>query len=288
MARPASAAADEATAVSEASALLRELALPLGAIPSSIEPAGDGGYLGSPVLDGIPPPELVDEHAWWLLSGTPVQVLAYIREHLPAGATIYNSPPSQSGSTSAYALLRWPAGTGEIAERWLDLKVAQLPGGQSALRVDAQVLWVMPRTEIPPGARLLRVLVERPEPPRPDNRRRYTVTSRKRIGAVATLINSLPVARPSLLVRSCPAAFGALRLVFYRSAAAPPLAIAVVSAGGCGGVELSVDGRAQPTLSGDGFSTIGRIAGDLRLTLAFRPRNNSLGPHADTPKAVKT
>jgi len=81
------AAENESAAQSDARSLLSELQLPLGATQSAIEPAGDDSLLAHPGVGPPATPNVVDDHAWWIVPSAPAQVLAYIREHLPAGAT---------------------------------------------------------------------------------------------------------------------------------------------------------------------------------------------------------
>jgi len=90
-----SAAANLTAARADAAVLLGEVSLPAGATPSASEPAGDDGRLASSDT-GPATPNLVDDHAWWVLPGAPAQALTYIRAHPTAGSTL--TVPT-SGST---------------------------------------------------------------------------------------------------------------------------------------------------------------------------------------------
>ena len=267
-----SVSAGEAAATSEASVLLGQLSLPADAVQSATEPAGDAGYLATAELGAPDTSGLVDAHAWWIVPDTPEQVLAYVDEHRPAGAALFNrSPVAPEAAMPEFTLLRWPEGGGVLGERWLDVKVVQLAEGETGVRADAQVLWLRTPAPIPAGAKLLRVAFDTQTRRRTHPLER-NVTSAKRIGAITTLLNRLPVARPSLLAFNCPAEFGVVRLDFYATATSPPpLAIAVIPVGGCGGVELTVDGEQQPERSSAGLTLIRRIERDLGLDVKDGP-----------------
>src|ERR1035438_509241 len=61
------AAANESAAQADAASLLTELSLPEGATQSSIEPAEDDSLLAHPGVGPPATPNVVDDHAWWLL-----------------------------------------------------------------------------------------------------------------------------------------------------------------------------------------------------------------------------
>ncbi len=66
----------------DAVAHLAAVALPPGVASSPTEPAGDRGTLkAGPVFNAE------TAHGWWTVSGTVDSVYAYVRAHVPAGAT---------------------------------------------------------------------------------------------------------------------------------------------------------------------------------------------------------
>jgi hypothetical protein len=261
------AAENEAAAQSDAASLLTELALPAGASRSSVEPAGDDSLLAQPGVGPPATPNVVDDHAWWIVPGTPAEVLAYIRPHLPAGTTPavtdggLSGPNVPDNESDAFA---WTPIAGVLATRWLVVEVVQLANGSTGLRADAQVVWVTPRPAseaIPPGSHLLRISVHgslRGERPM---QRPFSVTSAKKIDAIVALLNALPASQPG--TRSCPADFGIrVRLAFYRRRGSEPLAVAAIDPQGCGGVALTIDGAAQPGLeSGRALGQVERVLG---------------------------
>jgi hypothetical protein len=252
---PASATANEAAAQIDASWLLTQVSLLASATRSASEPAGDEGQLAHPGTGPVATPNVVDSHAWWVLPGVRSEVLAYIRVHPPAGTTIaFSGSAATRGRTMSESLaFAWPPIAGVLGMRWLVITVVQLPGGQTGLRADAQVVWITPRPiseAIPGGAQLLRISVHSVIAANQPRQRPLRFTSAHKIAQVIALLNSLPAAQPG--VTSCPADFGiSVRLAFYPAPRASPSAVAEIDPQGCGGVRLTLDGRPQPGLSGE-------------------------------------
>jgi len=269
------AAENESAAQSDARSLLSELPLPSGATQSAIEPAGDDSLLAQPGAGPPATPNVVDDHAWWLVPGAPAEVLAYIREHLPAGATRALTSRGLTGTnvpdneTEAFA---WPPIADVSAMRWLVVQVVRLPDGSTGLRADAQVVWITPRpgTEtIPPGSHLLRISVHGSLKDERPTQRPLSVTSVTKIDAIIALLDALPAAQPG--VRNCPADFGvSVRLAFYAGHGRRPLALAEVDPQGCGGVQLTIGGTQQPALEG-GSELAQKIDHVLGVKLHTRP-----------------
>lgn len=269
------AAENESAAQFDAGSLLSELPLPLGATQSAIEPAGDDSLLAQPGAGPPATPNVVDDHAWWLVPGAPAQVLAYIREHLPAGATRALTSRGLTGTNvpdNEAEAFAWPPIADVSAMRWLVVEVVQLPDGSTGLRADAQVVWLTPRPvseTIPPGSRLLRISVNGSLKEEQPKQRPLVVTTARKIRAIVALLDALPAAQPG--VRSCPADFGIrVRLAFYAGHGRRPLVLAVVDPHGCGGVQLTIGGTQQPALQGGG-ELIGRIDHVLGVKLHTRP-----------------
>ena len=95
-----SAAANEAAARSDASSLLAQVPLEPGATPSADEPAGDGGLL-SHAAGGPATPNLVDEHAWWVVPGGRAQALAYVNAHAHAPQARGWRPPARAPAATS-------------------------------------------------------------------------------------------------------------------------------------------------------------------------------------------
>jgi hypothetical protein len=277
---PASATANQAAAQADASWLLTQVSLPPNATRSAGEPTGDEGQLAHPGAGPAATPNVVDSHAWWVLPGVRNEVLAYIRTHPPAGTTIaFSGSAATRGSTTSESIaFAWPPIADTLGMRWLVITVVQLPGGQTGLRADAQVVWITPRpaSETIPGAQLLRISVHSAIAVNQPHQRSLRFTSGHKIAQVIALLNSLPVAQPG--VTNCPADFGiSIRLAFYPTSRDSPSAVAEIDPQGCGGVGLTLNGRPQPRLSSElpsmpGQPPTGSLVGRIDHTLGVKLR----------------
>jgi hypothetical protein len=257
-------AENKAAAQSDAAALLAGLSLPPGAAQSSTEPVGDDALLAGPE-ESPATPNVLDDHAWWVVPDTPAEALGYLRAHLPSGAR--RSGEGQSGKRGGprvvFETFEWPSIAGVLSQRSLDVEVVPLSNTSTGLRADAQVVWVTlrsPSEVIPPGAHVLRISARSTIAGNRPNQRPFTVTSLRKIKHIVALLNALPVSQPG--VTNCPVDFGIdVRLAFYGHDASP-LAVATVDAGGCSGVTLAIGGRAEPELEGEGLITgVDRVLG---------------------------
>jgi hypothetical protein len=241
----AAAASPRSRAVADAAAILASFAVPSGA--RRLSGAPEGVLKQPPVLPATP--DLVDDVSWWQAPGTPQAVLGWERAHLPRQLVA-------SGSGSASDGLAWddfslPPVPGVLNSRELVVEVTS-SGGQTAVRVDAQVSWLpaKPATEqIPSAARLVTItaipgLDATGRTPAP-----VTITSAAAVRRIASLIDGLPVFPPGTY--SCPADTGrALRLTFRATARGPALAVANIALDGCAIVSLTVGGATGPGLAG--------------------------------------
>lgn len=244
-------AANRAAARRDAGKLLRTLRLPAGAQRSLKEPNGGGPSLARPV--GAPDtPNLIDRHAWWRVPASPQSVLAYIASHSPAGSKLaFNGSGSgPRGLEFAAVGYSWPAVSGVLGTRQLAITAVPLQGGhKSAVRVDAEDVWITPRPaseRIPASSASLRLEVRRGGSVRQGP---IELTSAPTLERVITLLNSLPLAQPG--VYACPADPGirvGLRF-FAAKTSSTPDAVAVVNPFGCGGVQLTLGGRREPALA---------------------------------------
>jgi hypothetical protein len=226
----------------------------------------------------------VDVHAWWLVPGDPVEALDYVCTHLPAGtlssATVEGGVGGSNTPENEIGAFDVPGNPGTLV-----IWAVRLPNGSTALRADAQVVWITPRavsTTIPSGAHLLSISAHS-ESVRADGalipessvlslleRLPSQVTSAARIEAVVALLNGLRVRQPGLTF--CPADLGAtgVELSLYASPGAAPLAVADIEPEGCARVSLAIDGAPQPALEG-GWSLIGQIGEALGVSATSGP-----------------
>jgi len=82
-----------------------------------------------------------------VLPGAPAQALTYIRAHPTAGSTLTgtDSGSTRGVITSESLTFAWPPITGVLDTRQLSITAVALTGTITALRADAQVVWVTPR-----------------------------------------------------------------------------------------------------------------------------------------------
>jgi hypothetical protein len=244
------------SAQADAAAMLAELPLPAGSQKSSTDPQEAGSLLAGPAT-GTASPNGVDEHAWWLVPAAPAEALVYICKHLPPGSgrSEYGTGPSGSNiPENTFAGFTWPGGPGTLVV-W----AVRLPSGSSALRADAEVVWIVPRAaseRIPGGVRRLAISAHTSARTRIGTERAAAlrrlpsrVTSVARIAKIITMLNGLRVRQPG--VSNCTLApTGSVRLAFSANSKASPLAVATINTAGCGGVGLTIHGVAEPELEG--------------------------------------
>jgi hypothetical protein len=203
-------------------------------------------------------PDLASVTRWWRVPGRPQEVLAWIRAHLPPGFTPAGTGTSTSagtgtGSGSWTSMFALPAVPGVLTQREL-VVLAVRSGSQTAIRVDAQVVWLPARPvaeRVPPTARVLTVTpVFGPNPdPRAERLdRAFTVTNPATMARIAAVVNGLTRFPDGAF--SCPAESGGqMRLTFFTRPGGPVVARLAAQYGGCGIVSVSIRGRDMPGLS---------------------------------------
>ena len=246
-ARPAR-TGSERLARRDAQTTLARLRLPPGATPTAGDPA-PSNLLGS-APDRPATRNLVDVHAFWRVPGAPKQVLAWIESHPPAGSRLGmggESVSSGSGVITAFDGFGWPIVPGVLSYRELLVTVAQARGGGTALRADAQSVWLAPRTaseRIPAGVSVITISERRL---RGSSRGPWTVSDRRRVRRIVALVNGLRLGPVGPV--ACPADVGPYVTLRFASAG-HGIARVVADASGCGFVSLSIHGRREPFLAG--------------------------------------
>jgi hypothetical protein len=272
----------------DAAALLARAPLPVGAVRSAAEPAGDRGVLRTPSL--MPTANVVDEHAWWVVALNPTAVDAFVRRHRPAGSHLSFSGSQTAAGTGGLSQLdegfSWPALRGRLRTRSLLIAIVPLPGGRSGVRVDGQDVWITPRPaseRIPAGATRLTVTLRRAGELVAGP---YTFATGRRTGRVRALINSLPSSQPG--VQSCPADPGYDVRLTFTSSRGVNLAVVDSDPRGCQGVALTLRGRRQHPLTSEAFPGSGRSPRRPLLDQLDRALGLSLsrmlGPTLDPPR----
>jgi hypothetical protein len=194
---------------------------------------------------------------WWLAPGEAQALLGWEGAHLPRPFTSsFSGSGGGPGSQGwAYTQAYTRPSSGGLTHEYLIVSVTDVPGGQVAIRVDADAAWqpARPATEkVPPAARVVTITLlsdltmnGKPLPP-PATIIDPAVTAR-----IAALLNSLKVSTAPTDA-PCPMQPIQLKLTFSAAPGGPPLAVAQSSPGGCPVMDLTVGGEAQPPLYYDG------------------------------------
>jgi hypothetical protein len=238
------AASPRQRAVADAARIMASFPRPPGAVRT--------GPIASLAQPGARPatPDLTSLTQWWQVPGRPQGVLAWIRAHLPSGYSQDGTGFGPGSWTDAFAL---PAVPGVLTEREL-VVLAVANHGDTAIRVDAQVVWLPARPaaeRIPAGVTRITVTPvfgfnRNPRAKRLDHA--FTVTDPAKVAGIVALVNGLT--RFPAGSFSCPADFGGqMRLTFGMRPGGPVAARLTVEYGGCGVVSVRIGGRAMPALS---------------------------------------
>jgi hypothetical protein len=268
-----SAEANRRAARPAAEGLLAALVLPAGATPATADESREG-LLSGPLLR-VATPDLVDVHRFWRLSGRPCKAMSWIDRHPPANSTrtvsagpapdacqpeaqrplppaIAEEVPTPPVAPSSWgAQFSFPAQPGRFSAVGLVVQVAAAKDGGTALRVDAQVVWTLPRpaTErIPAGTE--RVLLKVDEP-RGRVHFTHSIEDVATIARIVAIVEGLERSQPG--TSNCPLDDGkaaVIELSFEHSGAGKPLARVVIDENGCASVDVRIDGRPEPELSG--------------------------------------
>lgn len=237
--------------------ILAKVQLPPGAVAAARDPSG--GTLAHP---GAYPatPNLIDLHGFWRVPGDPAEVLDWIKAHSPAGsgASYSGTSGDKEGITA-----QWMGFSVGGSSETLVFGVAAARGGGSALRVDAQVVWVLERSpteRIPAGVHAVKVSEQRLGGP---SRGPWTITTLARVADAAALIDRLSASQPGLSF--CPSDTGPDVTLAFLSRSGANLATAVVDGSGCLAVTLSIDGRQRHGLQGTS-----KLVGELSSALGVR------------------
>jgi hypothetical protein len=190
-------------------------------------------------------------------------VVTYLEAHRPRTANQSQGSGGMGGPgipRNYFLQFGLPGVPGVIYSRALVFWVAALRGGGTAVRVDAQDIWVVPRPaseRIPATAKVLDITSARPHK-RPIVS--LHVTAPDQVNRIVALINAMQTGQPGL-VFNCPMLPSGQPVVTFdfRTRPGGPL-LARASAidygtpsGACNPVSLSIRGHREPPLLGGDF-----------------------------------
>ena len=241
------------------------LRLPPSAMRIEKAPWGTGRELRGPFIEPQTP-NLIDRSALWSVPGDPTEVLAWIKEHPPRGSKlkVESSSASQGVTTSSSIGFEWPMIKGTANERALLVTAVTTAASETTLRVDAQSVWIVPRSSserIPIASQFLELNVGRAGA----QGREISIANAGVVRQIAASINELPVVQPG--VTSCPTGFLHPVIVRLRFRAAPGGSVLAeaeqqMPAGTCEPMRREIRGKSDPPLA-DSWRVMRRLQGLL-------------------------
>ena len=272
-----SAASNRASAGRDVRTLLGRAVLPAGAVRLSGPPSG------SSAIDNAGPqpatPDIADAHAWWRAPGTLASVVAFEKAHAPAGSSFSGTGGAlvnsggRSRATWTDVQFAFPPQAGVLSSRTLIVKMTALGAHATAVRVDAQDVWEIPRSaaeRIPAGVHDIDVSSAVPGKPPTLSQ---SVTDPTKVASIIKLIDALPIVQPGTI--ACPMILvngPTVTFTFRASSGGRVLAHAsqrfvLGPTTACDPMSLSIEGRQQtPLLGGSTFlGAVGKLLG-LALT----------------------
>lgn len=245
-ARP-SFAADQRLARAFARRELASVRLPAGSRRASTDPAP--GTLARPQSQ----PEaqhVVDRHRFWRVPGTPGELLAWLRRHIPHGTHLsLSGTGAQRGVTYLWTRgYSYPVLPSGIYQAELDLAVAAASGGGTAVRVDAYAVGLVPRPQwerVPPA--VTRISISAFSVNRRHSYQLASVTNSTRVAWLIRLVDEAQLVQPDGFI-GCPLIAPAEPLLRLRFLSAGGARLAQAAELPCGGLKFAVDGRSGPPL----------------------------------------
>jgi hypothetical protein len=197
--------------------------------------------------------QLVDDHGFWIVPGTPEEVLAWFSAHPIHGSVLVGH-----GSEDTYDVQQLVFDTfsltplGQVLlSRELMIGVAQDSAGNAILRVDTQIVWdpTRPSQSMVPHGLARIIATDTPQ----QNATGKIGSPRSRsssdpavIGHFVALVNAMPEATSGF--NSCPAFSGDRYTLVFQSGADVTLATVTLYEDGCFGVSVKVAGVASVSL----------------------------------------
>jgi hypothetical protein len=235
-------------AEADAAAILTSFVVPPGGRRLARPPKLPGDLLASPESILVST-SAVDKVTFWEAPGQPRAVLAWEQARLLPRFTLGDADFGPPAWDRGYEL----APAGGLTDRQLVVEVASVGGGQTAIRVDAQVGWQPPRqrSEVVPSAARYVTITELPgltvkrHVPAP-----VTIADPAKVRRLAALINGFPLSTfPA--GAPCPARLGdGLRLTFRAKAGGAALATALTGQACADDIIFTVNGKPGLDLTG--------------------------------------
>ncbi|MFZ0664545.1 MAG: hypothetical protein WAM97_02235 [Acidimicrobiales bacterium] len=211
----------ELAAERAASELLDEVAVPAGAVPTAALPAGTTDMGGPPQMVAVA--QLIDDHRFWVVPGSPDGVLSWMSLHHLAGETLMGRGTEATYDVQQLAFISYftPMSRSFLSGGVL-AGVAQDGAGQVVLRVDSQVVWepTRPITSMVPGSAATMVVTDTPQPKAAGGvgtPRSRTSSDASVVDHFIAVVNALPESTSGFI--NCPAFSGDRYTVVFESRA---------------------------------------------------------------------
>jgi hypothetical protein len=245
-------------AAADSKAILGDFVPPPGAVRVATRPRLPSGS----ATVGLNSTAQVDTVGYWRVSGTATALQAWEKAHISrdfAAQDVIVGPPDWS---TMYTL---PAVPGVLPMREMNVQFYDAGGGMTVIMADAMVSWQprRPASEVIPAS--VRAVTIAKAGQAQGNPAPVTVTSAPVVRRLVALVNGLPVSTVGDDV-PCPSGPPALTLTFRAVAGGPVVALA--GPGGCGAMNLRLNGKDEPALQPPASfaATVLKIAG-LHWTL---------------------
>ena len=233
---------------------MASLQLPPGTNPTTSDPDDSTGLASPPECPSTP--DLVDYYGYWQSPDSTASLLGWLRANPPAGSTVDASGTIGTAAGQAQFLaFSWPPVAGVSQSRTLTVTAEALPDGDTGVRADAQVVWLNPRpsSEQVPAGTMAAAVTFTPPAKSPST---YDVTDPSTLSQIISLTDALPAEQPG--AEACPALAGTAVQVVFIGVNGSTLAEADTNGAGCGTVNFSIGGVAQPTLT-NGFQYVASL-----------------------------
>jgi hypothetical protein len=189
------------------------------------------------------PVRQVDLHSFWRVPGKPAAVLKWFESHPPQGWANSSTGSGGSGGTTLHwnVTFGFPTVPGRTASEYLTFTTAAARGGGTAVRVDVQTIWVIPR----PHDSIVPATVDEIEwssATGSTSAADHTFSSEANVRKLVGWLNAIPLLRfpaGDACFSGSPAS--GFRFTLFGGTGASPVAVATWN--GCGGVALDIAGK---------------------------------------------
>ncbi len=241
----------------EARIVIGGLRFPSGTKPVVHSPAGSTDL--RPSNPCASDPETAGYYKYWVSDRGLQPLIDWVKAHPPAGAVLAGTGASgRNGMVTSEFLSFWYAPASEVTDgAQLFVSGSRLPDGRTAIRVDADVSWLVirPVTEqVPSGVRTIVLTFTQSGQQGQPTTQTVTVTDPNQVEEIEWLTDVLPVQQPTAAPPSCPALISSVDVRFEDGNGNT---LAEANDGGCPGMSFSIDGKSQdPLAPGDYYNVL--------------------------------